>query len=121
MLSTPPRLFALGLVAAGALAAPAAAQLRYPGKLESGQLMVQAQRSLILRPGEAADLAKEQDDAVRLIYRMAERECALVLETIGETCELVSVTTSVSANEDGGRSPSIRASGNFSMKVGLKK
>lgn len=116
------RVSTLAVLVAAACAAPAAqAQLRHPGQLESGQIMIQAQRSVILRAGDADDLAKEQDDAVRLIYRMADRECALVLETIGESCELVSVNTSVSANEDGARTPSVRASGSFSMKVRLKR
>lgn len=101
---------------------------RLPGgqniELQDGQMLVQAQRSVILPLQTSDDPGARQDDAVRMIYRMVDRDCALLLETIAETCELVSL--SVSSNAGGrnrlttevGQTASANAS--FSMKVRLK-
>lgn len=90
------------------------------GQLEEGQILVQAQRSMTIRPGDG-DSAKQQDEAIKLIYRMAERECALILDTIGSACELAGITTNVSTNEGDERTTTIRASGNFQLKIRLKQ
>lgn len=101
---------------------------RLPGgqtvQLQDGEMLVQAQRSVILPLQAAEDQATKQDDAVRMIYRMVDRDCALLLETIAETCELVSLSVSSSAggrnrlSSDVGQTASANAS--FSMKVRLK-
>lgn len=113
--------------AAAALLAvlPSSADAQYarrlqPSQLEDGEILVQAQRSLTIRPGQG-DTAKQQDDAVKLIYKMAERECGLILETIGSACELAGIATNVSTNESGEQVTTIRASGNFQLKIRLKQ
>ena len=116
------RLSATAAAIALLLVASVAAEARRisVNELEDGEILVQSQRSIVIRsPG--GDMEKQQDDAVKLLYRMAQRECALVLDTIGSSCELAAINTNVSANEDGGeRSPTVRASGNFSLKIKLK-
>jgi hypothetical protein len=92
----------------------------YSAELQSGEILVQAQRSLSLAVDRSEDAQAKQDEAIRMIYRMADRECALLLETIAETCELVGVNANASFN-DQNRSPTVNASGNFSMKVRLKQ
>jgi hypothetical protein len=114
-------LFAASLAVGSVSEAGAQMRPMGPRSLAEGEIVIQSNRSITLRPESGADVAKQQDDAVRLIYRMAERECALVLETIGATCELTSVSTNVSSNEDGSvRAPMVRATGSFGMKVKLK-
>lgn len=101
---------------------------RLPGgqtvQLQDGEMLVQAQRSVILPLQASDDQVTRQDDAVRMIYRTVDRDCALLLETIAESCELASLSVASSAggrnrlSSDVGQTASANAS--FSMKVRLK-
>ncbi|MFC3693652.1 hypothetical protein ACFOWB_15640 [Chenggangzhangella methanolivorans] len=93
-------------------------------ELKEGEILVQARRSVTLPVERLEDAGTRQDDAVRMIYRMIDRDCGLLLETIAETCELASLSVTSSYADRTtmriGAQPTTGASANFAMKVRLK-
>lgn len=117
------KLIALACVAALATVGVAHAQdmrrLVRPGQIaDDGSIVVQSSRSFTLPlKGDDASVA-QQDEAVRLIYRMAQHECAALLETIAASCQLTGVSTNVNVNEE--PMQRLRANGTITMSVKLK-
>lgn len=88
-------------------------------QLEDGQILVQASRSLNVPTNDGDDMDAKRAEATKSLYRMAERECPLLLDTIAESCTLASLSTNVSEGESSS-TRGLRLSVNYTMTVKLR-
>jgi hypothetical protein len=84
---------------------PASAQYGiYPNRLRPGaENTIQSSLSLTVALDEEEDMAAQQEDALRSLYKLAGGSCALVLETIADKCEIKNMTTNVRSDDTGQR------------------
>jgi len=68
------------------------------------------------------DAAAQQQVALRSFYKVAAGSCAMVVETVADTCEITGMTTNVNARDrSGGYGGSqMTLSGQITMKVKFK-
>lgn len=77
----------------------------YQGRIRPGaENSVQSSLTLSFAIDDSKDLPTQQEDALRALYKLAGRSCALVLETIADRCELRNVSTNI-RNDEGGQRP----------------
>lgn len=106
-------------------ALPAFAQEQYVRPLrqgEDGSARIQSSLSLTLPVKDDDDAAAQQQVALRSFYKVAAGSCAMVVETVADTCEITGMTTNVNARDrSGGYGGSqITLSGQIMMKVKFK-
>jgi hypothetical protein len=106
-------------------ASPALSQDQYgrpfrPG--EDGSARIQSSISMTLPIKDDDDAAAQQQIALRSFYKVAAGSCAMVVETVADTCEITGMTTSVNARDrNGGYGGSqITLNGQIAMKVKFK-
>jgi hypothetical protein len=103
---------------------PAQAQEQYVRPLRAGEeSRIQSSLSLTLPVKDEADAAAQQQVALRSFYKVAAGSCAMVVETVAETCEITSMTTNVNArdrNAGGYGGSQITLTGQITMKVKFK-
>lgn len=92
----------------------------HPG--EDGFARVQSSITIGIPVKDDEDIAAQQQAGLRSFYKVAANSCAMVIETIADTCEVTSVTTNVNANRNmGGIGGSqITVTGQIAMKVKFK-
>ena len=90
-----------------------------PGAPPKGELRVQVSVSFFV-PGEVdgsnASL-KAQEDARRMLYKSAARECDVLREAIASECKLEQVSVNVNRMYGAPQSQGFNATGNFSFRV----
>jgi hypothetical protein len=115
-------------IAAAALvcaAAPALAQDQYvrPLRGDDGSARIQSSFTLTLPVKDDEDAAAQQQAALRSFYKVAAGSCAMVIETVADTCEIAGITTNVNGrtrNIDGYGGSQIMVTGQITMKVRFK-
>ncbi len=66
-------------------------------------------------------IARTQKTSRRFIYRMAVRECAVLKETIAETCRLTNLSVSTNVQHRSGNNPvMLNLNGNAQFAISLK-
>jgi hypothetical protein len=66
-------------------------------------------------------IARTQKTSRRFIYRMAVRECAVLKETIAETCRLTNLNVSTNVQHRSGNNPvMLNLNGNAQFSISLK-
>ncbi len=84
---------------------------------------VQSSLTMTIPVKDGEDPAAQQEAGLRSFYKVAAGSCAMVLETIGDSCEVTSVTSNVNVRDRalGGGIPSqITINGQIAMKVTFK-
>jgi hypothetical protein len=121
-----PLKFALVAGTALALSAPAAAQTVGPASSQRQDVQIRVQNSFNFfvpgATGDSAEARKSRDDARRLIYEMAAKECDLLREALAKDCRLESVQNNIStqARQFGPQQPegyTVNGSMNFQITV----
>lgn len=75
---------------------------------------------VIIVPVEDGDTIKQQEEALRSFYKLASNSCAMVIETIAETCDVTNVTTNVNARDRGTNGSQLTVNGQITMQVKFK-
>ncbi|UCI09988.1 hypothetical protein [Mesorhizobium sp. B1-1-8] len=107
-------------------ALPAFAQDQYirpPRPGDNGAAMIQSSFSMSLPVKDDEDAAAQQQVALRSFYKVAAGSCAMVVETVADTCEIIGMTTNVNGrnrNFDGYNGSQITVTGQITMKVKFK-
>lgn len=107
-------------------ASPAASQDQYVRPLrpgEDGSARIQSSISMTFAVKDDNDAAAQQQVALRSFYKVAAGSCALVLETVADTCEIVGMSTNLNArdrNIGGYGGSQLTVSGQITMKVKFK-
>ncbi|UDL89844.1 hypothetical protein LGH82_00030 [Mesorhizobium sp. PAMC28654] len=70
---------------------------RRPG--DDGLARVQSSITIGIPVKDDEDIAVQQQAGLRSFYKVAASSCAMVIETIADTCEVTSVTTNVNARD----------------------
>ncbi|TIQ37619.1 MAG: hypothetical protein E5X48_04265 [Mesorhizobium sp.] len=110
---------------AGAVS-PALAQDQFVRPLrpgEDGSARIQSSISMTLPVKDDEDAAAQQQAALRSFYKVAAGSCAMVVETVADTCEIAGMTTNVNGrnrNIDGYGGSAITVTGQITMKVKFK-
>lgn len=94
---------------------------RRPG--DDGLARVQSSITIGIPVKDDEDIAAQQQAGLRSFYKVAASSCAMVIETIADTCEVTSVTTNVNArdrNMGGIGGSQITVTGQIAMKVKFK-
>ncbi len=94
---------------------------RRPG--DDGLAKVQSSITMGIPVKDDEDIAVQQEAGLRSFYKVAAGSCAMVIETIADTCEVTSVTTNVNArdrNMGGAAGSQITVNGQIAMKVKFK-
>lgn len=88
------------------------------GRVVPGTVNVQSTMSMSVPADMTQDPAQQIEVAQKAFYAMAQRQCSLVLETVGESCQI----TNLSNNADLGRANGnfITVRGTVTMAVKLK-
>jgi hypothetical protein len=87
---------------------------------EDGLARVQSSLVMSIPVKDEEDVAAQQEAGLRSFYKVAASSCAMVLETIADSCEVTSVTTNVNARDRGVGGPQITVNGQIAMKVKFK-
>ncbi|MFP3545638.1 hypothetical protein SB748_19400 [Rhizobium sp. SIMBA_035] len=100
-------------------AVPASAQQLIPGgQRVPGTVNVQSTMSMSV-PADATQNPSEQIElAQKTFYAMAGRQCSLVLETVGESCQITNLSNNADLNRGNGSFITVR--GTVTMAVKLK-
>ena len=118
-----------GLISVAILAAaasPASSQDQYVRPLrpgEDGSARIQSSISMTFPVKDDEDAAAQQQVALRSFYKVAAGSCAMVLETVADTCEIAGMTTNVNArdrNVGGYGASQVTVTGQITMKVKFK-
>lgn len=107
-------------------ASPAVSQDQYVRPLrpgEDGSARIQSSISMTFPVKDDDDAAAQQQVALRSFYKVAAGSCAMVLETVADTCELAGMSTNLNArdrNIGGYGGSQLTVSGQITMKVRFK-
>jgi hypothetical protein len=89
-----------------------------------GLTSIKMERSVVIPLEENDDLSVKEDEALRSFYGLIGSTCGTVLETIGETCEIVSIGFNFRSGAQSMKMENVRnsiqISGNVFMVVKLK-
>ncbi|RUW47674.1 hypothetical protein EOA32_28120 [Mesorhizobium sp. M1A.F.Ca.ET.072.01.1.1] len=108
------------------MALPVLAQDQYVRPLrpgEDGYARIQSSISMTLPVKDDEDAAAQQQAALRSFYKVAAVSCAMVVETVADTCEITGMTTNVNArdrNVGGYGGSQVTVTGQITMKVKFK-
>ena len=109
-----------------AAASPASSQEQYVRPLrpgEDGSARIQSSISMSFPVKDDDDAAAQQQVALRSFYKVAAGSCAMVVETVADTCEIVGMSTNLNArdrNIGGYAGSQLTVSGQITMKVKFK-
>lgn len=109
-----------------AVASPASSQEQYVRPLrpgDDGSARIQSSFSMTLPVKDDEDAGAQQQVALRSFYKVAAGSCAIVVETVADTCEITGMTTNVNARDRivGGYGGSqVTVTGQITMKVKFK-
>ena len=109
-----------------AAASPALSQEQYVRPLrpgEDGSARIQSSISMTFPVKDDDDAATQQQAALRSFYKVAAGSCAMVIETVADTCEIVGMSTNLNAwdrNIGGYAGSQLTVSGQITMKVKFK-
>jgi hypothetical protein len=102
----------------------ASAQTASPADSEPGLTRVSISRSVSVPLSKTDDRVAKQDEALLSFYKLVGSACAMVRETIADTCEIISINMNLSSNDGSEfnvRIPAaIRVNGQIEMLVRLK-
>lgn len=107
-------------------ASPALSQDQYVRPLrpgEDGSARIQSSISMTFPVKDDDDAAAQQQVALRSFYKIAAGSCAMVLETVADTCEIAGMSTNLNArdrNTGGYGGSQLTVSGQITMKVKFK-
>ncbi|MBZ9698275.1 hypothetical protein [Mesorhizobium sp. CO1-1-9] len=90
---------------------------------DDGLAKVQSSLTMTLPVKDEEDVATQQQAALRSFYKVAAASCAMVLDTVADTCEVTSVTTNVNARDrsmGGAAGSQMTVTGQIAMKVKFK-
>ncbi|MBZ9797976.1 hypothetical protein [Mesorhizobium sp. ES1-4] len=90
---------------------------------DDGLAKVQSSLTMTLPVKDEEDVATQQQAALRSFYKVAAGSCAMVLDTVADTCEVTSVTTNVNARDrgmGGAAGSQMTVTGQIAMKVKFK-
>ena len=90
---------------------------------DDGLAKVQSSLTMSIPVKDGEDIAVQQETGLRSFYKVAAGSCAMVLETIADSCEVTSVTTNVNARDrslGGAAGSQITVTGQIAMKVKFK-
>jgi hypothetical protein len=90
---------------------------------DDGLAKVQSSLTMSIPAKDDEDIAMQQEAGLRSFYKVAAGSCAMVIETIADSCEVTSVTTNVNSrdrNMGGAAGSQITVSGQIAMKVKFK-
>ncbi|MDE1990919.1 MAG: hypothetical protein KGI75_00370 [Rhizobiaceae bacterium] len=93
--------------------------LRNPNQLPEGYISVQSGISLSI-PMTDGDNEKQQQDAIKSFYRIAASNCAALLDTIADACEISGLSSNADIANIDGRGPRLMVRGQVTMAVKLK-
>ncbi len=94
-----------------------------PPRGDDGAARIQSSFSMTLPVKDDEDAGAQQQAALRSFYKVAAGSCAMVIETVADTCEIVGMTTNVNGrtrNIDGYGGSQITVTGQITMKVKFK-
>lgn len=121
------RRLTLAAIAVLFLIGPSAAQQiviqQRPGGPEpKGEVRVQVNMNFFVNAptNDTEASVKAQENARRVLYDRAARECDLLKATLASECRLESVNVSMNRNYGGAQPEGFNANGSFSFKVTLK-
>jgi len=106
-------------------AAPAFSQslsalpLRNPRQVPDGYISVQSGISLSVPITDGND-EKQQQDAIKSFYRIAASNCAVLLDTIADDCQINGLSSNTDVTNIDGRGPKLVVRGQVTMAVKLK-
>lgn len=117
----------IAAVAALCLAGPSAAQQiviqqRPGGTEQKGEVRVQVNMSFFVNAptGDAEAAVKAQENARRMLYDSAGRECELLKAVLASECRLESVNVNMNRNFGNQQPEGFNANGSFAFRVMLK-
>jgi hypothetical protein len=90
---------------------------------DDGLAKVQSSVTMSIPVKDDEDIAVQQEAGLRSFYKVAAGSCAMVIETIADSCEVTSVTTNVNARDrsmGGVAGSQITVTGQIAMKVKFK-
>ncbi|MER8629912.1 hypothetical protein NKI77_14225 [Mesorhizobium opportunistum] len=96
-------------------------RFRRPG--DDGLAKVQSSLTMSIPVKDGEDIAAQQQAGLRSFYKVAASSCAMVLESIADSCEVTSVTTNVNARDrsmGAAAGSQITVTGQIAMKVKFK-
>ena len=93
--------------------------LRNPRQLPEGYISVQSGISIAL-PLPDGDNQKQQEEALKTFYRIAASNCAVLLDTVAEACEISGMSSNTNANNLDSRGTRLTVSGQVTMSVKLR-
>lgn len=93
--------------------------LRNPRQLPEGYISVQSGISISF-PLPDGDNQKQQEDALKTFYRIAGSNCAVLLDTVAEACEISGMSSNTNANNLDSRGTRLTVSGQVTMSVKLR-
>jgi hypothetical protein len=90
---------------------------------DDGLAKVQSSVTMSIPVKDDEDIVVQQEAGLRSFYKVAAGSCAMVIETIADSCEVTSVTTNVNARDrsmGGVAGSQITVTGQIAMKVKFK-
>jgi hypothetical protein len=92
-----------------------------PSPPRGDQVRVQINVSFVLPgvPGDGDEAVKAQENARRMLYRIADRECAVLKETIASDCRLESVNVNVNRFRNQ-NADTLNAGANMTFRIQIK-
>jgi len=110
-----------GATAAGAQSTMSTAGMKN-GRGDDGTVRVQSNLSISMPANDDADAAAQQEAATHVFYKLVAGSCALVTDTIGDTCSITNVTSNVALRNRAiaGQAAKISVTGQITMKVKLR-
>jgi len=94
-----------------------------PPRGDDGSARIQSSFSMTLPIKDDEDAGAQQQAALRSFYKVAAGSCAMVIETVADTCEITGMTTNVNGrtrNLEGYGGSQITVTGQITMKVKFK-
>jgi hypothetical protein len=114
---------ATALLVGAAMPVFAQDQFVRPPRGDDGSARIQSSFSMTLPVKDDEDAGAQQQAALRSFYKVAAGSCAMVIETVADTCEIAGMTTNVNGrtrNIEGYGGSQITVTGQITMKVKFK-
>jgi hypothetical protein len=88
-----------------------------PGTAEQVRITVNV--NMFVPLGDNSDQAKAQEDGRRLVYNLAEHECAILREVLASECHLESINVNVQRNQNFGQQQrdGLNINGNVGFRI----
>ncbi|NTG48950.1 hypothetical protein G6M04_16340 [Agrobacterium rhizogenes] len=93
--------------------------LRNPRQIPDGYISVQSGISLSVPVADGDNEARQQD-ALKSFYRIATSNCAVLLDTIADDCQINNLSSNTDVTNIDGRGPKLTVRGQVGMTVKLK-